>query len=88
MTESYEPTSIDFLHAVKERCCTSCGGRACILIDLDTNFPQLDGQGRTQYFCLQCDAISPGERIIQRTVKQHLQEACRCLSDEKVRRAI
>ena len=69
-----ENTESLFLHTIKDRRCKLCSGPARLLIDIDTNSPQLDQQGRTQYFCLGCDAILPGERIIQRTVKHHLQE--------------
>src|SRR5216683_8317477 len=68
MSENHEPPITEFLHAVKNRRCPLCGGQARLLIDIDTNFPQLDLQGRTQYFCLRCERVIPG-RIVQRTIK-------------------
>jgi DNA-binding SARP family transcriptional activator len=59
----------EFLHAIKDRRCGLCGGPTRLLVDIDSSFPQLDQQGRTQYVCLQCDGISYGEPIIRRMIK-------------------
>ena len=64
MTENHEPSTM-YLHILKERSCPYCGGQTRLLVDPDTDYPQLNLQGRTQYFCLQCDRISPGKRIVR-----------------------
>jgi DNA-binding SARP family transcriptional activator len=64
MTEQHEPPAV-YLQVLKERRCPHCGGQARLLVDIDTGYPQLNLQGRAQYFCLQCDRISPGKRIVR-----------------------